>query len=59
MTQGNMAIISIGCIIIMLSDPQKNGFGLMFLGTVVAVFGIIRFVKDYREQKKNPKKKRK
>ena len=51
MSQWNLATISIGCIIIMVSNQMENGKPLMILGTVIAGVALARFFKDLKKEK--------
>lgn len=46
MSQWNMAAISIGCIIIMVSNQMENGTGLMVVATIFTGVCVARFFKE-------------
>lgn len=52
MSQWNLATISIGCIIIMVSNQMENGGPLMLLGVAIAGFALSRFFMDLSKEKK-------
>lgn len=58
MSQWNMAGISIGCILIIVSNQMEKGLGLMLTGVIIVAIGIAKFMIDLKKEKaknKSPK----
>lgn len=51
MSQWNLAAISVGCLIIMISNQMENGQPLMVLATIFTGVCLAKFFKDLKKAK--------
>lgn len=58
MSKWNLSFISIGCLLILVSNNLEDGRNLMIIGLFIAGFAGYRFIKEVREENKKQKSKK-